>query len=214
MVFEGESCIVHTYKACVDRRKGRLVTYLSILRFKYSNGRRKTGKSQGSFQTCPATSSTARWVSHLRTPPAPCGTHRSCAATHTYSARSLPVTHSSFFQLLVTPAQFFGLQSSTINTNTKLHENMTTIQAESLVPAAMLQQLAPAASGSWVVLQQAADRVTLAFVTNDGQNSYTYDIYTCSTEDEVVNVCGDAVYNYNPSSLHSQALYALLLLTT
>jgi len=91
---------------------------------------------------------------------------------------------------------------------------MTTIQAESLVPAAMLQQLAPAASGSWVVLQQAADRVTLAFVTNDGQNSYTYDIYTCSTEDEVVNVCGDAVYNYNPSSLHSQALYALLLLTT
>ncbi|UNI24398.1 hypothetical protein JDV02_010147 [Purpureocillium takamizusanense] len=76
---------------------------------------------------------------------------------------------------------------------------MTTIQAESLIPEATLQRLAPSIGGYWMVLGQAADRVTLAYVMNGGHNSITYEIFTCSTEDEVANVCGDAVYDYDPN---------------
>ncbi|KAJ6444136.1 hypothetical protein O9K51_02530 [Purpureocillium lavendulum] len=90
---------------------------------------------------------------------------------------------------------------------------MATIAAESLIPETTLQRLAPATPGYWVVIGQASDHVTLAYVMNGGHTSFTYDIFTCSTEDEVINVCGDAVYEYDKSSLQCSMICFARVLT-
>lgn len=80
----------------------------------------------------------------------------------------------------------------------RLYQNiMSNVTPESLIPETALRRMAPAPGGNWVVVAQFDDHFTLAYIMDGGQESVTYDFYPCDTEEKIMNICGDAIHEYN-----------------
>ncbi|PHH64048.1 hypothetical protein CDD81_5041 [Ophiocordyceps australis] len=79
---------------------------------------------------------------------------------------------------------------------------------DSLVPAAILQQLAPQEAGFWLIAEQALDHICLAYIMGRGTHAIAYRIATCSTVADVLSGYQHLIYSHPDEQTSGSVLHS------